>query len=426
MSEVWIPHVPKTGLLHQNWAIFTFNRQSKAGLIPWRSAWSSSGAAFCVDVQLWPLRPDIQCEGLVVGPAAHTFGTGGGECRHETSLHPPGPAEQSCCVRLAWLCDRIWPWRWRSLVTTCKPLSTEHRQDHSAVSEIIMERRIDDIWYSAEVLPVCSQWLTTFGWRAMGRAGQMLGGLWFKVFVLSQANCSPRAMLLLPWGPAAGNCLIPRPGSPFWGLLLGLGGIQGWGYSIPGDGFGATSKRHGWDRCFDYCTLGDEQMASSALSSCASRGTSCWRMLVLGRGFHWLVGPEWPGLSKCWRKFRYFGAAASAGDGILQTHWAALQSLFFPLVLWGAEVTLLAGYSSFPWGQALWHLKKVVSHDFGLSAFTNITQAFFSTAPSPILWTLSHSEGRTARNQLCWKILLLNKTENKSSFSDKPWKHLAV
>lgn len=148
-----------------------------------------------------------------------------------------------------------------------------------------MERRIDGIWYNiyAEVQSVCSQWLITFGWGAMRRAG----GLWFKGFVLlSHASHSPTAVLLvllpLPWcSHAQLSCSrdLPHPQACFWGHLLGLGGVQGWGYTASGDEFGATSKRHTWDRCLGYWTLGDEQIWSPPAvhpDAPAVEGCMCW------------------------------------------------------------------------------------------------------------------------------------------------------
>lgn len=86
----------------------------------------------------------------------------------------------------------------------------------------------------------------------MGRAGQMLGGLWFKVSaLLSHASCSPIAMLLLllllpecSYTQLSHSRDLPPPQACFWGHLLGWEGVHGWGCSAPGDEFDATSKRY--------------------------------------------------------------------------------------------------------------------------------------------------------------------------------------
>lgn len=175
----------------------------------------------------------------------------------------------------------------------------------------------------------------------MGRAGQALGDLRFQVFgLLSHSTCWPTAMLLLllpqcPRAQLSHSRDLPPPQACCWGHLVGLGGGQGQGRSDPGDEPGATSSL--WHPEMGALTaglLGRSEWHHLLPSSCVSSGTSCPRIWALVGGFHWLVGPKWPGVSEHWWRLRYFGVAAPAGASILQT---ALQSLFFPLAPpWGA------------------------------------------------------------------------------------------
>lgn len=94
MSAVWTSYVPKAGLLHQNWAIFTFCSTGKAGLIPWRSPEVPQGGRLAV------------CTGSVTSESRHpTLKTCHGSkprlgqgrwVQRRPLLHPPGVRWQAC------------------------------------------------------------------------------------------------------------------------------------------------------------------------------------------------------------------------------------------------------------------------------------------------------------------------------------------
>lgn len=146
--------------------------------------------------------------------------------------------------------------------------------------------------------------------------------------------------------PTLGTCLLTRPAA---------GGIL-WCWEVARDGDEALLVTSlvlppafailRW-----VLSLGRSEWRHPLPSRHVSRGTSCPWILVLGRGFYWLVGPEWPGVSKHWWRLRCFGAAAPA-DSLQTGLGCSAVSLLFPAPV-GSPGTLLAQYSSFWWDRAL-------------------------------------------------------------------------
>lgn len=181
-----------------------------------------------------------------MGPAIHIFGTGGGEDRHSaSSTWVCDPGFSSWAILLCQTRWGVWQGMALQIIEVVYHLQTIFYRAQTRSQFYLRNYYGKENWwhliqYLCKIQSVCSQWLITsqwFGWGVMGRAGQMLGGLWFKVFVLlSHASCSPIVMLLVlhlfPWCSQAQlshsrTCPIPRPasGDTSWG----------WEASRPGD-----------------------------------------------------------------------------------------------------------------------------------------------------------------------------------------------
>lgn len=215
-------------------------------------------------------------------------------------------------------------------------------------------------------------------------------------------SCSCSLCVLTPSCPTAGTCLIPRPAS----------GDTSWGWEVSRAGDTAllvmSLVPHPRDtaetRALSTGLLGTNGTICFPPAvhpeAPAVEGCMCYEEVFTGL---WVLSdqdcPSDDGSSDILEQLPQLGVISCRPTGLLCSLFSSPGE---------AEVTLLTGYSSFPWRQALWYLKKVpqvVSHDFGLSAFTNVSQAFFSTPSLPnIMDPLSLREDRTARDQFCWNI----------------------